>query len=185
MIKKILVGLIVVVAVFAAYVATLPSHFHVERSAVVNAPPVVVFQQVNVLRNWEAWSPWAKMDPAMKQSYEGPAAGVGAVSIWAGNRKVGEGRSTIVESRPNEFFKFSLEFLKPMKASHTSGFTFKPEGKQTAVSWSMEGDNSFLCKAVGVFMNMDKMVGGEFEKGLVSLNSVSEFAAMSTKKKKK
>ena len=110
---------------------------------------------------------------------------MGAVSIWAGNRKVGEGRSTIVESRPNEFIKFSLEFLKPMKASHTSEFTFKPEGKQTAVSWSMEGDNSFLCKAVGVFMNMDKMVGGEFEKGLVSLNSVSEFAAMSTKKKKK
>ncbi len=177
MIKNILIGLVVIVAGFAAFVATRPSHFHIERSAVIAAPASIVFNQVNNLHKWEAWSPWAKMDPAMKQSYEGPESGVGAVSAWSGNSKVGEGRMTITESKPNEFVRLNLEFMKPMKGSHTGDFVFKQEGNQTSVTWSMEGESNFVGRAMCVFVSMDKMVGGNFEDGLAQIKAVSEAEA--------
>ena len=138
------------------------------------APASAVFVQVNELKKWEAWSPWAKLDPAMKQKYEGPAAGVGAVSSWAGNNQVGEGRMTITESRTNELVRFNLEFFKPMAGTSTSEFSFKPEGNQTSVTWSMSGQNNFIGKAMCLFMNMDKMMGGQFETGLASMKSIVE-----------
>jgi hypothetical protein len=143
----------------------------------ISAPAPVVFAQVNDLHRWENWSPWAKLDPNMKVAHEGPPAGKGAVYSWAGNSKVGEGRMTIIESRPNELVRINLEFIKPFAATNITEFTFKPEGNGTAVSWSMSGENNFLSKAVCLFMNMDKMVGGDFEKGLAALKSVSEAAA--------
>src|SRR6266508_3613709 len=114
MIKKILLGgliiVVVIVVVFVCIVALQPSHYHIERSATINAPASVVFGQVNDFHKWEAWSPWAKIDPAMKQSYEGAPAGAGAIYSWSGNSQVGEGRMTIVESNLGDLSKIKLEF---------------------------------------------------------------------------
>jgi len=176
MIVKILIGLAVLVVVFIIVVATRPADFRVTRAAAISAPTAVVFGQVNDLHKWEAWNPWGKLDPACKMTYEGPAAGTGAGYTWAGNNKVGEGRMTITESRPNELIRFNLEFLKPFKANNTAEFTFKPEGTQTTVTWSMAGNRNFMFKAVGLFMDCDKMVGGDFEKGLADLKAVAEAA---------
>src|SRR6185312_10441905 len=112
----------------------------------IPAPPEKVFAQVNELRAWEAWSPWAKKDPNAKSTYSGPASGVGASMAWAGNKEVGEGSMTIVESRVNELVGFKLEFLKPFKATNTAEFTFQPRGNQTVVSWTMTGKSNFFFK---------------------------------------
>jgi hypothetical protein len=116
------------------------------------------------------------MDPVCKNTFEGAAAGTGAIFIWAGNKKVGEGRMTITESRPSELIRIKLEFLKPFKATNTAEFTFKSQGNQTLVTWSMSGKNNFMGKAFGLFVNCDKMVGGDFEKGLAAMKSVAETA---------
>ncbi len=177
MLKKILIGIAAIVAVFIVVVALQPAEFRVTRSATVSAPPPAVFAQVNDFHKWEAWSPWAKLDPAMKQTYEGAPAGTGAVYTWAGNSKVGEGRMTITESRPSDLVRIRLEFFKPFASTADTEFTFRPQGDQTAVTWSMSGKNNFIAKAFCLFMNMDKMVGGDFAKGLAQLKSIVEAAA--------
>jgi len=131
---------------------------------------------VNDFHNWEAWSPWAKLDPAAKATFEGPSTGTGAIFKWAGNKEVGEGSMTITESRPSDLIRIKLEFLRPFEATNSAEFTFKPEGNRTAVTWSMEGKNNFIAKAVCLFMNMDKMVGGQFEQGLAQMKAVVEAA---------
>jgi len=176
MLIKIGIGLVLVLGVFAAIVAMRPSDFRVERSAVVSAPAPVVFAQVNDLHNWDAWSPWAKLDPAAKQTFDGPRAGTGAAFAWAGNNQVGEGRMTITESRPNELVRFRLDFVKPLAGTNTAEFTFTPQGNQTAVRWTMTGRQNFITKTVCMFMSMDKMVGGQFEQGLAQMKSVAEAA---------
>ena len=172
---KILIALAVILLIFVIVVATRPSDFKIVRSATISAPPATVFGEVNELRKWEAWSPWAKMDPQMKQTYEGPPAGNGAISRWVGNSQVGEGNMTIVESHPNDLIKIRLEFVKPFPGVNDVEFTFKPEGSnQTAVTWTMTGKYAFVPKAVGLFMNMDKMIGDQFEQGLAQLKPVCE-----------
>lgn len=171
---KILIVVAVAIVVLVAVIAMRPSDFRITRSASIVAPTAVVFGQVNDFHKWEAWSPWAKMDPTAKTTYEGPAAGNGAIFRWAGNNKVGEGNMTIIESRPNELVQIKLEFLKPFTATHTAEFTFKPEGAQTIVTWSMYGKNNFMAKAVGLFMNCDKMIGGQFEQGLADMKAIAE-----------
>jgi hypothetical protein len=177
MLKKILIVLAVFVVVFVVIVALQPAEFRVVRSATISAPAQVVFAQVNDFHNWNAWSPWAKLDPAMKQTYEGAPAGIGAVYTWAGNKEVGEGRMTIIESRPSDLIRIKLEFFKPFAGTSIAEFTFKPESNQTAVTWSMSGEKNFMVKAFHLFMNMDKMIGDDFEKGLANLKSVAEAAA--------
>lgn len=178
MIKKMLLGALVVivlgVAIFCTVVALQPAHYHVERSATVNAPAITVFNQVNDFHKWDAWSPWAKLDPNMKTTFEGAPAGNGAVYSWVGNSDVGEGRMTITDSKPGELIKIKLEFIKPFAATNATVFTFKPQGNQTAVTWTMDGDNNFVGKAFSLVMNMDKMVGGDFEKGLAQMKTVAE-----------
>ena len=173
MLIKIFLGVaaavVLVVGVLAVIVARQPDEFRIERRATIAAPAPALFAQVNDFHNWEAWSPWAKLDPAAKNSFAGAPAGKGAVFSWAGNSKVGEGRMTIVESRPDELVRIKLEFLRPFRATNTAEFTFKPEGERTAVTWSMYGHNKFIGKAVGLFVNMDKALGAEFDKGLRSL----------------
>jgi carbon monoxide dehydrogenase subunit G len=176
MLIKILIAVAAVIVVLVIVVALQPSSFRVVRTATISAPPAAVFGQVNDLHKWEAWSPWAKIDPTMKQTYEGPPAGVGAVTKWSGNNKVGEGRMTITDSRPHEMVRIKLEFLRPFKATNTAEFTLKPDGGQTAVTWSMHGEKNFLSKAFGLCMNMDRMIGGDFEKGLAQMKSVTEAA---------
>jgi carbon monoxide dehydrogenase subunit G len=155
--------------VLVAVVVMQPSEFRVERSAVIPAPPAAVFTQINDLRRWEAWSPWEKVDPALKKTYDGPPAGLGASFAWAGNHEVGEGRVTITESRAPERVGIRLEMITPMAATNAVTFTLAPEGDGTRVTWSMTGHNGFVSKAVGLVMDMDKMVGGQFEKGLANL----------------
>jgi hypothetical protein len=157
-------------------VALHPFEFRIARAATISAPLQSVFAQVNDFRKWVEWSPWEKLDPAMKRTYEGPPAGEGAVYAWSGNGDVGEGRTTITESRPCELIKMRLDFLRPFEVTNQVEFAFRPEANGTAVTWSMSGRNGFLCKAVGLFMNMDRMVGGQFEKGLAQLKAVVEAA---------
>jgi uncharacterized protein YndB with AHSA1/START domain len=176
MLKRVLIVLVAIVVVLVAVVAVQPSEFRVVRSATMSAPAPAVFAQVNDLHNWEAWSPWAKLDPAMKQTYEGAPAGTGAMTAWAGNNQVGEGRMTITESRPSDLIRIKLDFLKPFASTATAEFTFEPEGNQTVVTWSMTGENNFIAKAVHLVMDMDEMVGGQFEKGLAQMKSKVEAA---------
>lgn len=175
-IKIILVVLAVGLLGLAVFIATQPADFRITRSTTIAAPASAIFPQVNDFHLWQAWSPWAKLDPAMKQTYEGATNGVGSIYNWAGNSEVGEGRMTITESRSPEWVRIHLEFLKPFKAVNTTEFSLKPEGNQTSVTWSMAGSNNFMAKAAGLFMNMDKMVGADFEKGLAALKEVAERA---------
>lgn len=174
MLVKILIAVAVVIAAFAGYVATQPGEFQVTRSASIAAPPPAVFAQVNELRKWPAWSPWAKKDPQMKQAYEGPPAGPGAVTSWVGNKDVGEGRMTIVESRPAELIRFKLEFLEPFAATNSAEFTFQPEGGGTRVTWTMQGRSNFIGKALHLAFDFDKMIGADFEQGLAGIKRIVE-----------
>jgi hypothetical protein len=177
MLKKILIGVAAVIVVFLVIVAMQPAQYRVVRTTTISAAPAVVFEQVNDLHKWDAWSPWAKLDPAMKTTFEGPQSGTGAAYSWVGDSKVGEGKMSITDSKANEMVRLKLEFIKPFASTAISEFTFKPEGDKTTVSWSMSGDKNFMSKAFCLFMNMDKMVGGDFEKGLASLKSVVQVAA--------
>lgn len=175
MLKKILLGLAALIAVFLVVVALQPDEYRVTRAAAIAAAPERVFAQVNDFHNWEAWSPWAKLDPNAKATFEGPNSGEGAVFIWAGNSEVGEGRMTLTQSRPNDLIRIRLDFVKPMEGTSDVEFSFKPQGgDQTAVTWSMSGRNNFIGKAICLFMNQDKMLGGYFEKGLANLKAVVE-----------
>ena len=174
MIKKILIAFAVILIVFAVVVAIQPGDFRITRSTTIAAPPAAVFAQVNDFHKWEAWSPWAKLDPAMKTLYDGPTEGPGTIYTWSGNSKVGEGRMTITESHPSDLVRIQLEFLKPISATNTTEFTFKADGSQTLVNWTMTGTNNFMGKAFNLVMNMDKMVGGDFEKGLAQMKSLLE-----------
>jgi uncharacterized protein YndB with AHSA1/START domain len=180
MLKKILltglIGFLAIIGVLAIVVAMQPSDFEIARQIVIDAPPVAVFDHVNDFHNWEAWSPWAKLDPAAKNTFEGPSSGKGAIFRWAGNDQVGQGSMTILESRPAELVKIHLHFIKPFEDTATAEFTFKPSGDQTTVTWSMFGKNNFIEKAFCLFMDMDAMLGGDFEKGLASMKTVVEDA---------
>jgi uncharacterized protein YndB with AHSA1/START domain len=177
MLIKISIALAVIVVGLVVVVAMRPSEFRVSRTATMSAPAPAVFAQVNDFHNWEAWNPWGKVDPGMKQTFEGAAAGRGAIYTWAGNGEVGEGRMILTESRPSDLIKIDMEFRKPFAGASTAEFTFKPEGSQTTVTWAMTGKNNFTAKAIGLVMNMDKMIGDQFEKGLADMKSVVEASA--------
>jgi hypothetical protein len=179
MIWKILIALVVIVVGLVAVIALQPARYRVSRSATIAAPAPVVFAQVNDFHRWAAWSPWEKIDPAMKRTYEGPPAGVGASYTWAGNGEVGEGRMTIVESRPSDLIQVKLEFVKPFAGTSVAEFTFKPEGDRTQVTWSMTGDKNFIAKAIHLVMSMDRMIGDQFDKGLAAMKTVAEAAPRS------
>ena len=177
MLKKLAIAVVAVLAALVIVIAMQPATFQVQRAATIAAPPAIVFAHVNDFHKWEAWSPWAKLDPEMKTTYSGEPAGKGAVYAWTGNSEVGEGRMTILESQPGERVEIKLEFLKPFAATNIAVLAFKPEGDGTAVTWTMDGNNTFITKAVGLVMNMDKMIGADFEKGLATLKAVVEAEA--------
>lgn len=180
MFKKIvlwsLLVLVVIVALFAGFVAMQPGEFNISRKATFNATPEKVFAHVSDFHKWENWSPWAKLDPECKYTYDGPAAGKGSIITWAGNDEVGEGKMTILECKPGELIRIKLDFIKPFESSCNTVFNFQPEGDQTLVTWTMSGHHNFISKAMCLFMNMDQMVGKDFEKGLASMKSVVESA---------
>ena len=177
MLKIVIIALAVVVVVFLIVVAMQPAQYRVARNAIVAVPAQAVFAQVNDFHKWEAWNPWGKIDPAMKHSYEGAPAGTGAIYSWVGNNEVGEGRMTITESRPSELIRINMEFFKPFAGKGIAEFTFKPAASQTEVTWSMTGEKNFMAKAIHLFIDMDKMIGGQFEKGLAQIKSLVEMPA--------
>lgn len=175
MVRKILIILAGLIVGLLILISMQPAEYTVTRSATIAAPPDQVFALVNDFHKWDAWSPWAKLDPAMKTTYEGAAAGTGAIYSWAGNDKVGEGRMTITESQPSDRLAIKLEFLKPFASTSQTDFTFKGDGGGTNVTWTMNGQNNFMSKAFGLFMGgMDKMVGPDFEKGLAQMKAEAE-----------
>jgi len=169
--------LIALVALLGIVISMQPATFSITRTGTMNAPVAVVFEQVNTLRNWDGWSPWARLDPNMKLTYEGPESGAGASYSWDGDGNVGAGKLTITDSKPNERIDIKLEFFKPMEGVNPTVFTFKQVGEQTTVTWTMSGENTFMSKAIGLVMDMDTMVGGMFEQGLSQMKSVSESVA--------
>jgi len=179
MLLKILFVAAVAFGVLAVVIASKPGEFRVTRQARISAPTEAVFTNVNNLRKWKAWSPWAKLDPGAKESFEGPEAGTGASMHWAGNNQVGEGRMTITESRLGELVRFRLEFFKPFASSSEADFSFRFDGQQTVVTWTMTGKKNFMMKAMSLVMNCDKMMGGQFEQGLTSLKAVAETVPVS------
>ena len=174
MLKKLLGLLAILLVVFLVAAAMQPEDFRVTRSTTISAPSSALYAIVNDSHKWDAWSPWSKLDPAMKTSFEGPPTGVGAVYAWSGNSEVGEGKSTIVESIPNEKVALKLEFIRPFAGVNDVEFLLKPVGDQTTISWTMSGKKNFIAKALGLVMNCDKMVGGQFEQGLANLKTLAE-----------
>jgi hypothetical protein len=177
MLKIILIAIPIIVVVFIIIVAMQPSSYRVMRSLSIAAPPDALFPHMNDLKKWEVWNPWGKADPNMKLAYGGPVSGVGANYSWAGNNEVGEGRATITESRPNESVKYKMEFFKPMSATSEMEFAFKPQGNQTEVTVTVTGEKNFMAKAFCLFMSMDKMIGGKFERALADLKAIAESPA--------
>ena len=173
MARKILLALLVLVAVLLVVIMTRPNTFHVERTAVVHAPADVVFARLEDFHKWPAWSPWEKLDPAMQRTFSGADKGVGAVYAWKGNDKVGEGRMTILDAAPPSKLGLRLEFLKPFQSTSRTTFDLAPGDGGTQVRWAMDGPQNFMSKAMCLVMDMDKQVGGDFEKGLAALDAVA------------
>ena len=174
MIKKIAIVVIVLLAAVLVFASTKPDTFRVERSTSIKAPPDKIFALINDLHQWGTWSPWEKMDPAMKRTYGGAASGKGAVYEWEGNSKVGIGRMEIADSSPPSKIFIKLDFLKPFEAHNTAEYTLQAQGDTTQVTWAMVGPNPYLAKVMQVFVSMDSMVGKDFETGLANLKAVAE-----------
>ncbi|MBI3183056.1 MAG: SRPBCC family protein [Myxococcales bacterium] len=174
MLKKLLILVALLVVVLVAVIATRPSTYRVERSAAISTPPELVFAQVSDFHKWAAWSPWEKLDPNQKKTFEGPEAGVGASHHWSGNDQVGEGKMTITALKPSERIDIKLEFIRPWQATNSVEFLFKPEQAGTQVTWAVNGNNDFMGKAMTLFMDMDQMMGKDFEQGLANLKALAE-----------
>lgn len=166
---------VVLVAAIVAYAATRADEFRIERSARIKATPDKIQAHLQDFRRWQAWSPWENLDPDLKRSLSGAASGPGAVYAWEGNSKVGSGRMEILEATPARTV-IKLDFLKPFEAHNTAEFTLTPDGDGTRVTWAMTGSRPLMAKVVCLFMDMDKMVGGNFETGLASLKGLAEAA---------
>ena len=174
MLKIILIVLVVVVAGILVFAATKPDTFTVQRSASIKAPPEKIFPLINDYRSWASWSPYEPKDPAMKRTFGATTVGKGATYAWDGNKEVGQGSMEIQESVPPSRIAIKLDFLKPFEAHNMVDFTLEPQGEATRVSWSMRGPAPFISKVMQVFINMDNMVGRDFEAGLANLKAVAE-----------
>jgi carbon monoxide dehydrogenase subunit G len=170
------IGLVLVLAVAAIFLLALtkPSSFRVERSTTIAAPPEKIAALIDDFHQWNAWSPWAQLDPNMKTNYSGPTSGVGSVYEWEGNSKVGKGRMEILSVEPAKT-TIKIDFLKPFEGHNTADFMLEPQGASTRVNWIMNGPmDLFPGKLMSVFTTMDKMIGPDFDKGLANLKSVAE-----------
>ncbi len=170
--------LILVVAVVAVlvYAATRPDNFHVERAIAIKAPPEKIFALIDDFHKWASWSPYEKLDPAMSRTLSGADSGKGAVYEWNGNSKAGAGRMEITDSTPPSTVGIKLDFTKPFEAHNIATFTLKPDGDATNVTWAMDGPTPYIAKVMGIFVNMDTMIGKDFETGLATLKAEAESA---------
>jgi hypothetical protein len=165
----VVLALIVLIAILCIYAATRPSAFVVTRSAKMKAPPMAPFALVNDFKKWPQWSPWEHVDPNLKRTFDGPPEGKDSSYAWEGNGKVGKGSMKIAESKPGELIKIDLRFEKPFVGYCPTEFKFTSEGNETLVTWTMTGEYTFVPKLIGVFLNMEKLNGGFFEKGLADM----------------
>ena len=174
MLKTLLIAVVVVILGILAFAATRSDSFSVQRSTTINAPADKVFPLINDFHRWAEWSPWEKLDPDMKRSFGGPAAGVGTTYGWTGNSKVGEGRMEILKADPAARVDIKLDFIKPFEGHNIAEFTLTPKGQSTEVLWVMHGPAPFISKLMGVFVSMDSMIGKDFESGLANLKAAAE-----------
>jgi uncharacterized protein YndB with AHSA1/START domain len=177
MLKRVAAIAVALIAVLALVIATRPAHLHVERSLAIAAPPALVFPLINDFHAWASWSPWEKLDPNMKREISGPPQGKGSLYSWSGNDQVGVGTMEITDSAPAEQVKIRLEFKQPWQATNATTFSLLPTTQGTRVTWAMDGENNFAAKAMSMFMNMDQMIGKDFESGLANLGALAEAAA--------
>jgi len=174
MILKILLALLLAVVIVVVAILMQPPEYKVVRTATLAAAPGEIYSQITDFHNWNAWSPWAKLDPNMAQRYEGAPSGLGAKYGWVGNSEAGAGSMEIDEAVADRKVGIKLEFLKPFPSSSRIIFTLQPNAAGTKVEWAMVGPSTFASKAINLFSSMDKMVGPDFEKGLNQLKSVVE-----------
>ncbi len=174
MVKKIALGIVALIVLLLAFAATRPDSFRVERSIAVQAPAAKVFPLLNDFHQFASWSPWQKLDPAMKVTHSGAAAGPGAVYNWVGNKDVGAGRMEVLQQVPDTSVTVKLDFLEPFEGHNTSQYTLKTEGTTTTVTWAMFGPAPYVSKLMGIFVSMDSMIGKDFELGLANLKAVAE-----------
>src|SRR5215469_7353679 len=168
------VVLAIIIAIVLILAAGKPGSFRIERAATLHAPAEKIFPLIADFRQWLSWSPWEGRDPALKRIYSGAERGKGAVYAWDGNKNVGSGRMEILEANSPSKIVIKLDFLKPFEAHNTAEFTMLPQGGATNVIWVMHGPAPFMSKVMQVFMNMDRMIGKDFETGLANLRTISE-----------
>jgi len=178
MLKKaiisIVVALLLTFALLGVFIVMQPDSFTISRKTTIAAAPERIFAEVNDFHKWDAWSPWAKLDPNMKTEVTGSESGKGSVYSWKGNQEVGEGTMTILESTSPSLVKIDLHFIKPFDSSSITEIKITPAGANSDVEWTMTGKHNFMSKAFSLFVDMDKAIGADFEKGLAQLKSVSE-----------
>jgi uncharacterized protein YndB with AHSA1/START domain len=174
MLKIIGIGMAVAVVLLLVYAVTRPDVFRVERALAIKAPPEKIFPLLNDLKGWSAWSPYEKKDPAMKRTFGAITAGKGATYGWEGNKNVGKGSMEITEAAQPSKIVIKLDFLEPFEAHNTALFTLDGKGETTTVTWAMFGPANFISKLMGIFFDMDKMVGTDFEAGLANLKTIAE-----------
>ena len=174
MLKKIFIVLALIVIVFVVVVATRPANFRITRSITMDAPAGAAFSQVNDFHKWENWSPWAKLDPAMKQTYSGAPKDLGAVYAWEGNKDVGSGRMEVISLTQPTKVGIKLDFFVPIASTAMTDFVLEPRGDGTTVTWTMSGKTDFMAKMMSIFVSMDSMIGPAFESGLSQMKAVAE-----------
>lgn len=174
MIRTVAVIIALLVAAILIYAATRPDAFRIERSTSIKAPPEKVFALINDFHQWEAWSPWEKIDPEIKRTYSGALSGKGAVYAWSGNKDIGQGRMEIIEPSSPASVVLKLDFITPFEAHNTVEFTLVAQGNSTTVTQAMYGPSPFISKLMGLFFSMEKMVGEKYEEGLANLKLIAE-----------
>lgn len=174
MIPTIVVIILILVIGLVILVSRQPSEFQISREIIIAAPPESVFPEINNVHRFQAWNPWSKLDPDAEIGFEGPDEGTGATYRWSGNRNVGQGSSTVIESKPFELVRFRLDFVKPFKGTSTAEFVFEAKDHSTVVRWTLFGQNQFAGKLISLLMDCEKMMGAQFEKGLADLKQVVE-----------
>lgn len=174
MIKVIALAVVLLIAAVLIIAATRPNSFRVERKAAIKAPPEKIFALINDLHQWISWSPWEKIDPALKRTHSGAASGRGAVYAWEGNRMVGSGRMEILESTAPTLITIKLDFYQPFEGHNTAQFKLDRQGDATNVTWAMFGPSTYASKLMGLFLNMGRMIGGHFDQGLANLKVLVE-----------
>jgi uncharacterized protein YndB with AHSA1/START domain len=174
MLIAIVVVLILIIATLLGYAATRPKTFKVQRSTTIQAPAEKVFTLINDFHNWPLWSPWEKLDPAMKKTISGAPTGKGAIYEWEGNSKAGKGRMEIVDSNAPSRMDIKLDFEKPFRSNNRTEFLLAPQGSATQVTWTMTGPSAFMMRLMGIFMNMDNMIGKDFDAGLAGIKALAE-----------